>query len=206
MTDLFGKPDPPPPAALPIPRKGGQSAMHGESGYARIAHDAYFTEPWCSRVLPAKYPLRGPIWEPACGDGRMARVLAERHEVISSDLIDHGCSDWVQLDFLEASEPPGGREIGAIVTNPPYELAEPFIRHALTLTRPFGGQVAMLLRNEWDCAAGRRELYEIMPLAMQITLVKRPKWQSDGGSPRHNFAWFVWDWQAKDLRRKCWGP
>jgi hypothetical protein len=30
---------------------------------------------------------------------------------------------------------------------------------------------------------------------MKVVLTKRPRWSTDDkASPRHNFAWFVWDW------------
>jgi hypothetical protein len=213
MSDLFAGLEPLPPAPLAIPRKGGADPMLGESGHARNDKDFYSTEEWVTRLLMARYNLRGPIWEPACGDGRMTRVLAQRFDVVSSDLVDRGFSDWVQLDFLRASEPPGGREVGAIVTNPPYGerglLAREFVCKALALMRPVGGQVAMFLRNEWDCAVTWRELYEIMPLALKIVCLRRPYWaerRAGDSGPRHNFAWFVWDWQATELRRMAWGP
>lgn len=210
--DLFDQPGQAPPAPLAIPRKGGLDPMLGESGHGRNDKEFYSTEEWVTRLLLRKYPLRGPIWEPACGDGRMARVLAGRFEVVSSDLVDRGCADWVQLDFLKAEAPPGGRAVGAIVTNPPYGerglMARAFVCRALALTRETRGQVAMFLRNEWDCAVTWRELYEIQPLALKIVCLKRPYWaerQAGDSGPRHNFAWFVWDWQATELRRMAWG-
>ena len=42
------------------------------------------------------------------------------------------------------------RNAEAIVTNPPYTLAQEFIEHSLDLMEPVEGVVAMLLRNEYD--------------------------------------------------------
>lgn len=84
----------------------------------------------------------------------------------------------------------------SIVTNPPYSLAEEFVRHALDLTRAAGGMVAMLLRHEFDCAATRRDLFDMRAFAYRMALTRRPRWiAGTTGSPRHNFTWFVWDWR-----------
>jgi hypothetical protein len=194
--DLFGDQAPPAPALTK------KSAMHGESGYERAEHDFYETrEAWITRALLKRYPLEGPVWECACGRLAMAKILAEHftdRDVIASDIADHFGDEypellpWVRLDFLGVREMLAngrGEAAHAIVTNPPYDLADRFARKALELTRPAGGQVALLLRNEWD------------------SLTRRPRWSDeDKASPRHNFAWFVWDWRAKELRRMAWGP
>ncbi len=62
------------------------------------------------------------IWEPACGDGSIARAFMERgYSVHSSDLFDHGYG-WTGVDFLKA------RKLKAphIVTNPPFSLFDDF--------------------------------------------------------------------------------
>ena len=88
----------------------------------------------------------------------------------------------------------------SIVTNPPYDQAEVFIRRALELTKPARGMIAMLLRNEYDCAMSRVDLFRKAPFALKLVLTKRPRWfKNDIASPRHNFAWFVWDWRQVGL-------
>jgi hypothetical protein len=59
--------------------------------------------------------------------------------------------------------------------------------------------VAILARHEFDCAARRRPLFEDARFRMKLVLTKRPRWV-DGpqrASPRHNFAWFLWDHQHR---------
>jgi hypothetical protein len=181
-------------AKTAAPRK---SAMHGESGFDRLPHDAYFTiDEMVTQGLAENVTFRGNlIWECACGAGHMARVL-ERYgyTVLSTDLVDHGYGKS-GIDFLTA--PPA--DAASIVTNPPYgDLAEPFIRRALEHTRPVGGQVAMLLRAEYDSAGERSDLFKSPHFYMRLALTKRPHWVTDKGSPRHNYAWFVWDWAHLD--------
>jgi len=165
--------------------------MYGESGYERRAADAYWTPSWCVDVLlrHIRLPNNQPVWEPACGTGNICRALSEvRIENIGIDLHQHGYGAS-PIDFLQ-SDPPG--EISAIITNPPYELGDEFVAHALELMRPRHGLVAMLLRNEWDAAASRTPL--LADLTLKLVLTKRPRWSDDErASPRHNFAWFVWN-------------
>jgi hypothetical protein len=99
--------------------------------------------------------------------------------------------------------------VRSIIGNPPYsdDLAEKFIRHALRLTEPVKGMVAMLARHEYDCAAGRVDLFDRLGFRMKMTLTKRPKWIEDStGSPRHNYAWFVWDWFYSGHPILVWRP
>lgn len=169
-------------------------SMVGAAKYERIENDFYPTPAWCTDVL-VRHVNFGPVWEPACGNGAISKVLADYGmRVLSTDLIDRGYGEGGRDFFLETNE------LHDIVTNPPYgDLAEAFIRHALALTKPHKRKVAMLMRNEWDSASSRSDLYA-HPYAMKIVLTKRPRWiEGSTGAPRHNYAWFVWDWQHEGL-------
>jgi len=48
---------------------------------------------------------------------------------------------WIVGDFLSVRPAP----VDLIIGNPPYKLAQPFVRHALTLLAP-GGALLFLLR------------------------------------------------------------
>ena len=117
-------------------------------------------------------------------------LIAAGYDVVSSDLRDYGYGD-PGVDFLSAPIPP---EVKHILTNPPYQLAQEFIERALELIAETGGKAAFLLRNEYDCAAKRVFLFEHPSFAQRLVLTKRPRWVAGStGSPRHNYAWFVWD-------------
>lgn len=173
------------------------AAMLGDSGYERIEADAYFTPPENVDCLLAHIKLHKKVWEPACGDGAISQRLIDfGHEVVSSDLNDYGFEEQIgTFDFLTATLP--DPDIRAIVTNPPYgEMVEKFIRHSLELMKPVRGQVAMFLRNEYDCGSRRMDLFGLPPFHKKIVVTKRPKWiAGSSGSPRHNYSWFVWDWR-----------
>jgi hypothetical protein len=62
---------------------------------ARVADpekgDWYPTPAWATQILMDVEPFVGAIWEPACGDGAMSKVMmAAGHTVYSTDLFDRG--------------------------------------------------------------------------------------------------------------------
>jgi hypothetical protein len=162
------------------------------STWDRREWDHYETEPWVTEVL-LRHENFSRIWEPAVGKGKMLSVFRKHGiDAYGSDILDYGFGFDV-ADFLLTWTNDGQRDI---VTNPPFkdDLADQFIEHALMLTRPHQGRVAMLLRNEFDCAASRSTIFG-KPFAAKIVLLKRPRWIDDTtGSPRHNYAWYIWDW------------
>jgi hypothetical protein len=127
------------------------------------------------------------VWEPACGSGKMVRVLKTWFDGAYGTDIANG------IDFLEQTE----TGMDAIITNPPYELAQEFIEHALHLTQKDEGVVAMLLRTDFDHAKTRQHLFGKCPqFSEKVVLLKRIRWiEGSTGSPSFNHAWFIWDWQ-----------
>src|ERR1044071_4511210 len=83
--------------------------------------DFFPTPRWATFALIESEKFIGDIWECACGDGAMSRVLEECGSVYSSDLYKRGYGDH-GLDFLEPS-----RSADNIITNPPYNCAEGFV-------------------------------------------------------------------------------
>lgn len=157
----------------------------------REKDDFYPTPPEGTRALLAVENFDGPIWEPACGAGDMARVLsAAGYEVVATDLMDRGYGQS-HRDFLMEWEPVAPN----IVTNPPFKLAEQFVRHALALS---SGKVAMLCRLAWLEGKGRRELFTGTPLARVWVFAGRLSMQrgalgKSGQGGMLAFAWFVWE-------------
>lgn len=176
-------------------------AMLGDSGYERIEADHYCTPPENVDCLLQHVGIHQHVWECAAGKGDISQRLVDfGHRVWSSDIIDYGYEDNFTLgDFLQTKELPDP-SIRAIVSNPPYidDMPEQFIKHALRLMQPVKGQVAMFLRNEYDCSKGRMPLFGLPPFHKKIVVTKRPRWvEGSKGSPRHNYSWFVWDWRHK---------
>jgi len=171
-------------------------AMLGESNYPRKENELYLTPDWCTEVLLRHVVLDDLTWEPAAADGAMANILYTKTPTIATDIVPLD-RQVKQHDFLISAGPLRGK-FKNIVTNPPYKLAQKFIEQAISIIEPVKGKVAMLLRNEYDSAAGRQHLFSGCPgFNLKLVLTRRPKWApGKGNSPRHNFAWFVWDFNA----------
>ena len=92
--------------------------------------DFFPTPAWATYALIDNERFCGDIWECACGDGAMSRVLENAaREVVSSDLYDRGYGE-IGHDFLKPI-----RTADNIVTNPPYNAAEGFVRSGVTHSR-----------------------------------------------------------------------
>ena len=178
------------------------------SGYLRKEADNYSTPGWCTRALLPHIPQRiSGIWEPASGEGAMANVLRERAKttVIATDIRPgNGMPTHTEsidfLDYSAAGAPEHLWRYQAIISNPPFHLAQQFIKRALDLTYRKQGFVAMLLRTDFDHAKTRRHLFaDCGAFAKRIVLTKRIVWFVDPltgkpkASPSENHSWFCWD-------------
>lgn len=142
------------------------------------------------------------IWEPACGDGRLARVL-EWHgfEVVATDIREYPGYGHGGLDFLKQSPQDAWGVIGdidAIVTNPPFSLAEEFIRRALLFTP----NVAMLLKQTYWNVGGRSQglWFDHMPdLELKLTWRLAFLASERGNSPLMDCMWCVWSGENAKL-------
>lgn len=176
------------------------------SGYKRKVLDYYPTPPEVTAALLGFIDGRpGTIWEPACGQGHMVTALHSRFLVLASDV-------KIGVDFLKCQKLPDP-SIRGIITNPPYNLAPEFCRHALALTRPVKGFVAMLLKIDFDSAGGRADLFRDCPAwSRKIVLTKRivffvdKKTGKPKASPSTNHAWFLWSWRHEGEARLSYVP
>ena len=189
-------------------------AIH-ESGFERQEGDFYPTPAWVTECLLSNVTLRGPVWEPCCGDGALAKVLsAAGHEVMATDLADRGFGRG-GVDLLQTSAMPDGCR--ALVTNPPYgdggtrsrtgktsPLMLAFTEHAIRLARQAQGQLALLVRFQW--IAGRRVASLLTEGSLQsvIVLTRRIQWFDHGRATKtgqHHHAWIFFDFALPPARR-----
>lgn len=168
--------------------------------------DFYPTPPEVTRALMRFFEERGTkagidenspslsdgwsILEPACGNGAMSEVLMRYSgDVTSSDIRETGYGIGGD-DFLRSDN---GR-YDAIITNPPFNLSEEFIRKALQKA-PI---VAMLLKSQYWHAAKRIALFNEFPPAYVLPLTWRPDFLFDQrengarGAPTMEVHWTVW--------------
>jgi hypothetical protein len=185
------------------------AANAGSHSFAERQQDLYETPDVAVRALMRVERLPHFIWEPACGPGRIVRVLREAgHKVYATDLIDYGCEDSEsRVDFLMTSNRDFSGE--AIVTNPPFKLAHQFVIHALTLCP----KVIMLLRLAFYESDRRKAILEGGQLARvhvfskRLPMMHRAGWEGRKASSGMAFAWFVWNRDHKgptELRRISW--
>jgi hypothetical protein len=172
--------------------------------------DLYETPAVAVEALLRAESLPECIWEPACGPGSIVRTLrGAGHRVYATDLVDYGCPDSTSgSDFLMERHP--SFYIGAIVTNPPYKLANEFVSHALTLGIP---KVMMLLRLNFLESQKRSAILDGGHLARlhvfrnRLPMMHRDGWDGPKASSATAFAWFVWERDHKgptQLHRLSW--
>ena len=152
--------------------------------------------PRAMELLLAEEHFAPVIWECACGEGHLSKVL-EQHgfEVISTDLIYRGFGDPEPLDFLK--ETLDDFE-GDIITNPPYKYALEFVEQALNSVQP-GRKVAMFLKLQFLEGKKRKEFFLHNPPKVVYVSSSRLNCAMNGDFekyPSNNaicYAWFVWE-------------
>jgi hypothetical protein len=157
--------------------------------------DFFPTPPWATRALCESLALSFDLkasncWEPACGEGHMARPLAEYFELVySSDVHDYGSGQVV--DFLW---PFSGPRFDWIITNPPFRLAEQFVDTALERAKT---GVAILVRSaflegiaRYHKLFGYRAPAVIMQFAERVPMVKGRV--DEDASTATAYCWLVW--------------
>jgi hypothetical protein len=165
--------------------------------------DFFPTPGWATYALIDNEAFEGSIWEPACGDGAMARVLEKTGcAVIATDLFDRGYGES-GIDFLQSSRP-----VDNIVTNPPYNAAEGFVQAGVAQSRR---KMALLLRLAFLEGANRqRTIFTDTPPARVWVFSERITFYPAGavrqGSGTTAYAWFVWDKDAGKNTELKWLP
>jgi hypothetical protein len=163
--------------------------------------DFFPTPAWATYALTDKEKFKGDIWECACGNGAMSKVLAlTGNKVISSDLVDRGYGEG-NHDFIES-----WRHAPNIVTNPPYNAAEAFVRAGL---EKCDRKLALLLRLAFLEGANRqRTIFTEAPPSRVWVFSERitfyPANAVQAGTGTTAYAWFVWDKDAPKSTELKW--
>jgi hypothetical protein len=170
-----------------------KSCQSGRAPLREHIDDKYDTPACAVHALMRVEKLPQLIWEPACGTGNIVRVLrAAGHTVLATDLHKRGCRKSFQADFLDEGFWP--TQYQAIVTNPPYALAEKFVSFALGRA-PL---VIMLLRLAFLESKRRAaildggKLARVHVFANRLPMMHRDGWNGRRASSAIAFAWFVW--------------
>lgn len=185
------------------PRTVGCLGVSADISYERDSLDYYATDPIAAEWLIQLENLNNNVWECACGEGNLAKVFEQNgFNVKATDLIDRGYGQG-GIDFLFYSEPYNGD----IVTNSPYQLAQPFIEHALALI-PTGNKVCMFLKVQFLEGKSRRNLFETCPprrvwiSSSRIQCSKQNATLANGSMVA--YAWYVWEKGYKGTTELRW--
>ncbi len=181
---------------------------HLRAAFAQARNDDdWYVEPAdCVHALFDAVQFTGAIHDPCCGGGTIPKVAAERgFNAAGSDIKDRGSPNFIGVrDFLADMT---WRD--NIVSNPPYNLAEPMFKHACMHARR---KVAFVLRISFLCGQKRRDtLFKLFRPSEVVILSKRPSMPPGGsGIPAKNgttdYCWIIWDRCAVGETIMKWAP
>lgn len=169
--------------------------INGDSNHSekeRANLDYYATPPEMAIELLKLEPQLNNVWEPACGEGHLAKIFKQAGVLgKATDIINRGYGE-VQ-DFLLQQEKWGGD----IVTNPPYNKAQEFVEHALDLVDN-GRKVIMFLKLTFLEGKKRKKLFEKGLLKTVYVSTSRVNCGCNGNfnnniSSAVAYAWFVFE-------------
>ena len=155
-------------------------------GRNRAVADFYPTPFFATDEIVKREPIEGIIWEPACGDGAIAKFFPK---CIATDIrtdLGYGTGG---IDFLLEN-----RKVDTIITNPPYSLAQKFVEHSLECADK---KVIMLLKLVFLESVSRETLFAKKMLRTVYVFRRRLKIYANGILGKNSgliaYAWFVWD-------------
>jgi len=166
-------------------------------GSERRVDDAYETPAWCvRRLLEVWQPREGELVEPCCGSGQIVRCLPDRFwHTYDVRLVVPVATHHVTEDFLDCRGVIGADRIAAVITNPPFSLAEEFIRHCDELFRT--ADLVFLLRLNFLGSAGRLKLWRDVGTPDVFVLPNRPSF-TGGKTDSCEYAWFIFRREYRD--------
>ena len=153
----------------------------------RNKNDFYPTPPYAINVLLNNEKFEGNVWECACGDGAISKILIDKgYNVYSSDLIDRGYGN-VGIDFLQTN-----KKFDNIITNPPFNLANEFTLHGF---KSINNQMALLCKLSFLEGKKRAStIFNQNKLKKVLVFSKRLGFQrNDKKGGLMAFAWFIFD-------------
>ena len=166
--------------------KRAQSIVGTAKG--RDAKDFYETPKSTIQALLDRESFTGKIWEPACGNGAICKVLAENGytDILATDLYDYGYGssghDFLESHFVYPN----------IITNPPFNIAEDFMRKSLLAATD---KVALFAKLSILEGVKRKELFTRAPLKTVYVFSKRQKLAREGETYKNGgmmaFCWLV---------------
>lgn len=168
----------------------------------RETNDYYATNPesleiFLNRLEKDNIKLNKNIWECACGEGHLSKVLDRGgYNVLSTDKVDRGYGT-IQ-DFLEYN----GKFNGDILTNPPYKFAKEFVEHSIECINE-GNYVIMFLKLQFLEGKKRKEMFNKYPPKYVYVFSERQRCAMNGDFNKYinnggthgavAYCWYLWE-------------
>jgi len=154
------------------------------------SRDFFQTPAYATELLIPFIPPCKEIWEPACGNFAITKILKKHgYKVLSSDIIDG--DGIVPYNFVQDLPRTDIRE-DVIITNPPYSLKKAFFEKCMEYKIPF----ALLLPcdySQWIIDAIRFGGCEkIIPTRRINFITPSGKTEETGGTANFHSMWFTW--------------
>ena len=165
----------------------------------RQIHDFYATDPKALQLLLNQETFAQNIWECACGQGHLSKVLERAgFSVTSTDIVYRGFGSSESVDFLDYRDE--GSFDGDIITNPPYKFALEFVQQALRIVKT-GHKVAMFLKLTFLEGKKRGSFFKDFPpktvyvSSSRLLCAKNGEFDKmiAGGGSAVAYAWFIWN-------------
>jgi len=176
----------------------GSSATMSHVNPNRDAVNLFLTAPWGGRtageIIKGELdPRARTAWEPACGPGTLAHGLNDYFDVVfRSDFVRYGAHEI--FDFVGGADDRVPFVADWIITNPPFDPSEAFVRRAYQLARR---GVAMLVRlaflegqERWKLLYRDCRYHAVAPFSERLPLVMGC-WDPEQASAAA-YAWFFW--------------
>lgn len=167
----------------------------------REKDDFYATDPHALEIFLDKLKednieLHHNIWECACGEGHLSKVLINKgYNVYSTDKVNRGFGNG-QIDFLQEKCIENDLEAD-ILTNPPYKYAKEFVEKALEIQADRYYTI-MFLKIQFLEGQARKKLFEKYPpkyiyvnSARQICYINGD--MSKKMSSATCYCWYIWE-------------
>lgn len=157
----------------------------------------FFIEPrWTVDALLEEENFEDGVWDPACGSGTIPDAMHDTGLLVHrSDIADRG--QGLVYDFVDG-DPWLPGIVSAIVTNPPYGLAERFAYAALAIAP----KVALLVQSKFPYSQRRYRLFTDHPPAKIYFLSNRPsmppgeaflRGEIKAAGGKLDYCWIVWE-------------
>ena len=159
----------------------------------REINDYYATDPKALQLL-LQVERFSNVWECACGEGHLSKVLEQKGFLSkSTDIIDRDYGDGM-VDFLSDNVVEWN---GDIITNPPFRYAREFAEKALQII-PKNSKLALFLRIQFLEGVARRSLFDNQPpkfiyvSSRNLRCAKNGDFKNATGNAS-TYAWFIWE-------------